>query len=192
MKIENFIVKKLKKLSKKRTDEEKKEINRKISKTWNQKTDEEKSEIVKKCYLTKKINNTFNISLVQEIAKEELCKVFGEDNVESEYMDDRYPFSCDLYVKSLDLFIEINAFWTHSDHFFDENNFDDLRDFEDLKERSKYDNHAKSLFDVWTRRDVIKRETAIKNNLNYLVFWNNDLSDFYDWLFEIEDEVQKL
>ena len=107
-------------------------------------------------------------------------------------MDERYPFSCDLYVKSLDLFIEINAFWTHSDHFFDENNLDDLRDFEDLKERSEYDNHAINLLDTWTKRDVIKRETAIKNNLNYLVFWDNDLSDFYDWLLEIEDEVEKL
>lgn len=183
---------KIKEAFQNKTDEEKEEINRKISETWNKKTDEEKFEIVKKCYLTKKVNNTFNISLVQKIANEELRKVFGEDDVESEYMEDRYPFSCDLYIKSLDLFIEINAFWTHGDHFFDKNNIDDLRDFEDLKERSEYDNHARNLLDTWARRDVIKREAAIKNNLNYLVFWDNNLSDFYDWLLEIEDEVKKL
>lgn len=30
--------------------------------------------------------------------------------------------------------------------------------------------------------DVEKRETARKNNLNYVVFWDNDLKDFETWV----------
>lgn len=36
--------------------------------------------------------------------------------------------------------------------------------------------------DVWTVRDVKKRQVAIDNHLNYVVFWKNDLSDFKEWL----------
>lgn len=39
-----------------------------------------------------------------------------------------------------------------------------------------------SAIDVWTKRDVLKRETAKKNHLKYMVFWNQDLSDFYQWI----------
>lgn len=39
-----------------------------------------------------------------------------------------------------------------------------------------------SAIDVWTKRDVLKRETAKKNHLKYMVFWNQDLSDFYQWV----------
>ena len=36
--------------------------------------------------------------------------------------------------------------------------------------------------DVWTVRDVKKHDTAIENQINYLVFWDNDLTDFKQWL----------
>lgn len=35
---------------------------------------------------------------------------------------------------------------------------------------------------TWTVRDVRKRQAAIDNHLNYVVFWKNDLSDFKQWL----------
>lgn len=34
---------------------------------------------------------------------------------------------------------------------------------------------------VWTVRDPMKREIALKNKLNYLVFWDNDLADAKRW-----------
>lgn len=36
--------------------------------------------------------------------------------------------------------------------------------------------------EVWTVRDPLKRKTAEENNLNYLVFWDNDLTDAKEWL----------
>ena len=34
-------------------------------------------------------------------------------DVITQYKDDRYPFACDFYIPSLDLFIECNYHWTH-------------------------------------------------------------------------------
>ena len=38
-------------------------------------------------------------------------------------------------------------------------------------------------FEYLCQLDVQKRRTAIDNNLNYIVFWDNDLTDFNLWLF---------
>lgn len=34
----------------------------------------------------------------------------------------------------------------------------------------------------WTVNDPLKLKTAIQNGLNYMVFWDNDLTDFHIWL----------
>lgn len=31
-------------------------------------------------------------------------------------------------------------------------------------------------------KEFIEKETAKKNHLKYMVFWNQDLSDFYQWV----------
>lgn len=36
----------------------------------------------------------------------------------------------------------------------------------------------------WTKRDIKKRNIALKNNLNYLAFWDDNLLDFLEWLNE--------
>lgn len=50
-----------------------------------------------------------------------LCNIFNVDDIIRQYSDNRYPFCCDFYLKSLDLFIELNFHWTHGGHPFDEN-----------------------------------------------------------------------
>lgn len=187
-----FHSQKIKEAIGKRTNEEKEEINRKISDSWHEKTDEEIRKIKHKTYLTKKKNRTFTNSPAQDIVEYELVKVFGRSDVLIEYKDVRYPFPCDFYIVSLDLFIELNAHWTHHNHFYDKDNPEDIKLYNFWLKKSKSNFYYKSAIDTWTRRDVIKRETAIKNNLNYLVFWDNDLIDFYDWLLEIENEVKRL
>lgn len=44
---------------------------------------------------------------------ERLAVTFGPDDVVRQYRDPRYPFFCDFYVRSLDLFVECNFHWTH-------------------------------------------------------------------------------
>lgn len=136
-----------------------------------------------KIIATKKLRGTLNSSKPERIVHQMLVDKFGEDDIESQYhTDKRYPFACDFYIKSLDLFIELNLSWLHGFHWFDENNEADVRR---LKEMSEKADGGKPLYKraiyIWTFDDLRKREIAIKNNLNYLVFWNNNLCDFKKW-----------
>ena len=76
---------------------------------------------------TKKKNGTFNSSKPEEDYYNLLKEKYGEEDVVRQYRDERYPFACDFYIKSLDLFIECNYSWTHGGHPFDENNEEDLK-----------------------------------------------------------------
>ena len=128
---------------------------------------------------TKRKNGTFNTSKIQNELYLKLKEKFGEEDVEEEYRDERYPFNCDFYVKSLDLFIELNAFWTHGGHFFNKIDKNDLGRLSELEEKSQKSKYYKNAIDVWINRDVLKRKTARKNNLNYVVLWNQ--KDIDEW-----------
>ena len=137
----------------------------------------------------------FKISPWEFIIFDELLKVFDKDDIYYQYgkhpYDARYPFNCDFYIKSQDLFIELNCHYSHGKHWFDETSHDDkLRVQHLLQSDSK-----KSCLSVktWTQSDVEKRNAAKDNDLNYLVFWDSsyhsvnkkripNLSDFYSWL----------
>lgn len=97
--------------------------------------------------------------------------------------DVRYPFHVDFYIKSLDLFIELNATWLHGKHWFNPNDKGDINRLNVYVDKVKMGKmFYQSAIDVWTKRDVLKRETAKKSHLKYMVFWNQDLSDFYQWV----------
>jgi hypothetical protein len=84
---------------------------------------------------------------------------FGADDVECQYRkDERYPWACDFYIKSRDLFIELNGTWTHQDHWFDPESTDDLAIVDKWKSKGTpfYLNAIKN----WTERDVAKRNAA--------------------------------
>lgn len=87
---------------------------------------------------------------------------------------------CDFYIASWDLFIELNAHWTHGGHWFDATNDDDLRRLQIW--RSKKSTYYESAIHIWTERDPLKRKVAVLNGLNYLVFWDVNLHDSKEWL----------
>lgn len=118
-------------------------------------------------------NGTFNTSSVEEHVK-------GFDDFEVQYnKDTRYPYLCDFYDKGRDLFIEVNASWTHGYHWYDiEKDADVCTKWKDKSEDSTY--YANAL-DVFTKRDVEKRETARVNSLNYVTLWDSDGMDADLW-----------
>ena len=80
-------------------------------------------EIQEKIQNTKREHNTFNKSEPEEELFKYLCDIYGENNVIRQYKDlERYPFNCDFYIKSEDLFIELNLFPTHGTEPFDATN----------------------------------------------------------------------
>ena len=119
-------------------------------------------------------NGTFNTSQGEEELYALLVAEFGEADVHRQYRSEVYPFMCDFYVASRDLYIELNAFWKHGFCWYDPNNSLMMAELE--KKQSQ--GHDMS---VHTDRDVMKRETARKNNLNYIVFWDDKIRDAQLW-----------
>ena len=119
-------------------------------------------------YETKKKNHTFNSSSTENETYKLLKQKYSD--VITQYKSDVYPYCCDFYIPSLDLYIECNYHWTHGGHPYNENNIDDINKLNKWKEKKTkfYDNAIKT----WTIRDVNKRNIAKQNNLNYIEFWN--------------------
>ena len=142
-------------------------------------------EFVQKAWRTKCEKGNFGASKPENRLYELLCDVFGKEDVIRQYIDEvRYPFYCDFYIQSLNLFIELNAHWVHGGHWFDKDNLEDIVQLHDWIERFRIDGSSFyfAAIERWTERDLLKRQFALDNHLNYIVFWNNDLSDAQEFL----------
>ena len=129
--------------------------------------------IQQKIYQTKKQNKTFNSSSIEKQFEAYLKE--NNINYKTQYKSELYPFNCDFYFPDSDLYLEINAHWTHGGHPFDSTNKDDLLLLEQW--RSKNTKFYDIAINTWTVRDVLKRETAKKNNLNYIEVFTNDINE---------------
>lgn len=126
-------------------------------------------EIWLKHYETMKENNSFTVSKPEELFYAKLLESYSEDDIKRQYLDERYPYKCDFYIVSEDLFIELNFHPSHGKHPFDSNNEEDIKMLEQLKEENS--DWANAVIDVWTIRDVEKQNCARKNHLNYKVIY---------------------
>lgn len=172
---------------------------------WKSKSKEEKRKWIEKCRMvqtkevqqrisdTKRRNNSFHISSWEAMLTEKLSNLFPD--LKTQYKDKRYPFHCDFYIPSLDLFIECNFHWTHGRRSFNPNNEKDmeqLRHWEELgrsatsvRDKGQY---YKNAITTWTDLDVRKRIIAEQNGLNYLVFYF--LKDAIKWVEEYPLEIK--
>lgn len=143
-----------------------------------------KKEFVDINWEMRKKNGTCNTSKAEDRMYKDLVRVFGKKMVKRNYnVDDRYPFYCDFYIVSHDIFIELNGTWFHGPHAFDSGNDDDMELLRVWESKAE-DGHPayRDAIKIWTIVDPIKYQTAENNGLNYFVFWDNDLTDFHDWL----------
>lgn len=138
--------------------------------------------IIDKVITAKAKNHTFNTSKPEEELYALLCDTFGSDDVIRQYKETRYPYSCDFYIKPFDIFIELNIHWTHGYTPYDATNEQHQERLKQLIQLSKDSSYYEQAIDVWTKRDVEKRQFAKDNKLNYVVFWDNDLADAKAWL----------
>ena len=132
-------------------------------------------EVRNKIYMTHKKNNSFHISKPEDqtymLLKEKYpCTI-------SQYRSEKYPFNCDFYIPEIDTYIECNYHWTHGKKPYTGSE-EDKQIVEAWKAKNtKYYNNA---IHVWTVSDVKKRETAKKNNLNWLEFFS--ILKLKEWL----------
>lgn len=117
---------------------------------------------------TKSRNHSFNKSEPEEKMYIDLLKEYGEGNVIRQYVDkERYPFACDFYIPSEDLFIECNYSWTHGGRPYDPDNVECEDQLNYWKIKAENSNYYKNAIYTWTILDVKKQEYAKKNHLNY-------------------------
>lgn len=121
---------------------------------------------------TKKENKTFNTSNKEIKLYSRLKDIYGEQDVIFQYRDVRYPYNCDFYIKSLDLFIELNAHWTHGEHPFDATNDADIQKLFMWQEKAKTSKFFQNAIETWTNRDVEKLKVLKENNLNFVLIYN--------------------
>ena len=148
------------------------------------KTKSHSLESLEKVLNTKKNNNTFNTSKPEKKLESKLRKLFPD--LKTQYKSELYPFACDFYIPSLDLYIECNLHWTHGGRFFDKNNKNDVKLLAKWQEKAKTSKFYAKAIETWTIRDVLKLETVIKNNLNYIAWFNEEQAN--DWIRSIENE----
>lgn len=140
-------------------------------------------QIVDKMMATKLQNHTINTSATEDILYDQLCDVFGKDDVIRQYKSCRYDWNCDFYVKSRDMFIELNASFFHNRHWFDDMDFNDCAELSSFMAKAALDSNSSysGVVQTWSVYDVRKRQDARDANLNYIVFWDNDLRDAAVW-----------
>lgn len=142
---------------------------------------------------TKKNNGTVNTS-EPENRIYELLKTKFKDVIRWYKDNNRYPFECDFYIKSLDLFIELNFHWTHGGVPFDKNNENhktlvnywlekskEVYTKNDIKGKNK-EYYTKAIY-VWTELDPLKLKVFKDNKLNYKIFYNE--KEFKEWFENI-------
>lgn len=126
---------------------------------------------------TKRKNKTFKSSK-KELEIYKLLKEKYHDII-YQYTSIEYPFNCDFYIPSLKLYIEYNGIWTHGKHIFDCNSKEDIEKLNLWKEKSKTSKYYKIAIHTWTDLDIRKQEYVKQNNLNHIIFWNdNDVNNF--------------
>ena len=137
-----------------------------------------------KGYETKKLNGTFGKSKEEDKMFELLQEKFGE--VKRQYNSEKYPFICDFYIVSLDLYIEYQGFWNHGKIGtkylgpYDQSNPEHQCLVAKWQQQLNDGHEAyRKAIRVWTVSDPLKRQTAKDNGLNWLEFWTFD--EFMEW-----------
>lgn len=152
--------------------------SKKFIQNWHDKSDEEKAEItakrtkninsheaIIKAKETKLKNNTVKKSIAEEEFYNKLILFFDQDDIIRQYIDlQKYPFNCDFYIKSKDLFIEYQGHQTHGTKPYDELDPDCWDEIEEMEKRGYSST-------TYTVRDPKKIKTAIDNNLKLLLIY---------------------
>ena len=138
-------------------------------------------------YELKMKHGTFNTS-TKEDETFELLKLKFPDVVR-QYRSDKYPFACDFFIPSLQLYIECHYTWTHGKHPYNEDT--DKEELALWENKAETSNYYKNAIYTWTDLDVRKKQCFIDNKLNYKIFYT--IEDFKNWYeISIPYDVQEL
>lgn len=88
--------------------------------------------------------------------------------------DERYPFRCDFYIPSEDLFIEYNGTIEHNGRPYNPESLEDMKELEALiakAEEKGCNSRYWNIIKWWTEVDPLKLKTLRMNSLNFRVIY---------------------
>lgn len=132
---------------------------------------------------TRRKNGTFNTSEPERLLGELLRAEFGEDDVIPQYKSEAYPWLSDYYIKSLDFYIELQGFYTHGTHPFTSTD-EDFQIIEDFSTKIS-EERVQGLIDIWVISDVIKRNRALEQGLNFLEIFDIRIENIIQEVLDI-------
>lgn len=138
--------------------------------------------ISEKTVNTKKCKGNLNTSEAEKLFHKMLLEDFNYPDVLTQYKSKVYPYRCDFYIRSLDLYIECNFHWTHGGHPFDSRSKEDQAKLEKWQEKAKTSKFYQKAIEVWTIKDPEKLACAKTNNLNYITIY--DYRSYYNILYK--------
>lgn len=124
---------------------------------------------------TRKHKDYFRHSSYEQLFKKKLEESGLKEDIDfiTQYYSKEYPFACDFYIVASNTYIEIQGFWKHGGRPYigsDEDN--KLVELWMSKSKDKPD-YTHAIY-IWTKSDVLKRQTAKQNHLNYIELWTKD------------------
>ena len=143
-----------------------------------QKNSEGVLKAIPQIYQTRKQNGTCVSSQPEQQVFNLLLQKY-KDTINQYRDENRYPYICDFYIPSLDLYLEYHGTWTHGIEPFNPENKKHLLILDKMKEKAKTSKFYKQAIYTWTDLDVRKLQCAKNNNLNYLCFYN--MEEFLSW-----------
>lgn len=160
------------------SDEKEKARSRKFIQTWSDTPEDIKKEItlkrtkninspeaIQKAKETRILNHTGKESVEENNFYEKLKLFIDESDIIRHYLDkNRYPFDCDFYIKSKDLFIEYQGHQTHGPAPYEPDNPVHWTIIDELQK------HGFSEL-TFTVRDPNKIATAKQNKINLLLIY---------------------
>lgn len=136
-------------------------------------SEEAKQAVVER--MKKVSSNRYKNTAGERIIYQALCLIYDKDNIVQQYRSKEYPFICDFYIKSKNLYIEYQGSQYHQDHLYTGSERD-LEIINEYKERCPEFGDAVEL--NWTVKDLIKRDKCIENNVK-MIFVYPGITD--DW-----------
>lgn len=134
------------------------------------KTKAHSKESLEKSFNTYKKNHPNGKSNIEKLTTTFLNDLFGINDVFIQFKNNLYPYHCDFYIKSLNLYIEIQGHQSHGNHPFNKNSVNDIKQVNIWKSKCNNEqyNQYNKYIEIWTLKDIEKRQCAINNKLNYI------------------------
>lgn len=143
-------------------------------------------EIIARSMDTKRKNGTFATSSAEDALYGLLvgyADQHGMTVVRQHRDEERYPFAADFYIPERDLFIELNGSWSHGRHWYEADREMDQKTVQAWRKKGEKSQYYRNALEVWTERDVRKRNSARDAQLNYVTLWDGSeaLADAHLW-----------